>query len=249
MGVGKLRARPTTLVAAHVSGKRIGVVAPARERAAPIARTKTGTGESKVARATRARETRVAGSTPRAKSSGARMARETGSRRRAASHQARAAVHGRSSRAAVRGVHRSVRPATTTSRIRRRGTRSPNVGRASRSLAARREAIHRMTAHREAARSAAARRVSRRVEHMPGASAHRPPVYGREVRHERASLPPRENHAAMRSAEAPRAAAPSAAMHGNPLGAPPGHAARPHAQGEPQPAAPAAKGKEKKERG
>lgn len=40
MGIGKLRARPTTLAGAHISGKRIGVVMPARERAAAIAKTK-----------------------------------------------------------------------------------------------------------------------------------------------------------------------------------------------------------------
>jgi hypothetical protein len=165
--LGKLKARPTTLAAAHVSGRRIGVVAPARVRSAAIARAKTNTRQSKAARAAGAREARTVGSAARAKSHGARITRETRVRQRAASP------------AHVRSVGRS-----------RQGVVQRTHGTALRhgAITRRNETARRAKVHREAARSA--RRVSRRVEHAPRVSARPAPVYRHEVRHERATPPP-----------------------------------------------------------
>jgi hypothetical protein len=232
--LGKLKARPTTLAAAHVSGKRIPVVAPARERSAAIARAKTNTRQSKAARAARVREARVAGTVARAKPHGARMTRETRVRQRAASPaRVRGAVSSRhgSSRSGV--VHRT------------RGTALRHA-----KPTARREAVHRTRIHREAARSAPARQVSRRAEHTPGVSARPAHVSRHEVRHERAA-PQRESHAPMsppRIARAPAPQASSPRMHGNPHAAPPARAAQLHAQPPPQSAAQAPRGKEKEKK-
>jgi hypothetical protein len=228
--LGKLKARPTTLAAAHVSGKRIPVVAAARERSAAIARAKTNTREMKAARAARVREARVAGTVARAKPHGARMTRETRVQQRAAS-PARVRAAGRSRHDVVNRTHATaLRHARPT---------------------ARRDTVHRTRVHREAARSAPVRRVSRRAEHTPRVSARPARVSRHEVRHERAAPQPRERHAVMNSsriARAPASQASSPRMHGNPHVAPPAQAAQPHAQLPPQSAAQAPKGKQKKER-
>ena len=227
-GIGKLKARPTPLSAAHVSGRRIGVVAPAHERSAAIAQAKGSTHEMKAARAARARETRVAGSAARTKAHGARMTRETRVRQRAAS-SARVRAAGRSRHEVVHRTHETVlrhgRPAVRTA------------------------TVHRANTHRQAVRSAPARHVSRRVERMPRASVRQAPAYRHEarpqrVRQERATMAPRERHVAMRSSVPARASAPSPVMHGNPHAAPAAQAARP--QPPPQSAAQAPRGKEKK---
>jgi hypothetical protein len=224
-GIGKLKARPTTLAAAHVSGRRIGVVAPARERSAAIARARTNTREMKAARGARVRDARVAGTVARAKPHGARMTRETRVRQRAAS-PARVRAAGRPRHYVHRTHATALRHARPT---------------------ARRDAVHRTRVHREAARSAPARRVSRRAEHMPRASARPAHVSRHEVRHERAAPLHQERPAAMSAPRALQASAPR--MHGNPHGAPPTQAAQPHSQPPPQPAAQAPKGKEKKKSG
>jgi hypothetical protein len=246
VGVGKLKAQPTTLAAAHVSGKRIPVVAPARERSAAIARAKANTHESKAARV---KEARVAGTVAREKPHGARMTRETRLRQRAAS-ATRVQSVGKSKHVTIARTHGTVRRHATVTRKERALRHSPKVGRTTHRPAAHKEVIHKARIHREAARSAPARHVSRRAEHTPGASVHRASVYRHEarqqrVRQERATLAPREKHTAMKSSGMARASAPSPAMHGNPQGAPRAQAAQPHAQ-PPQPAAPAPKGKEPK---
>jgi len=248
-GIGKLKAQPATLAAAHVSGKRIPVVAPARERSAAIARAKTSTREMKAARGARVREARGAGTVASSKPHGARMARETRVRQRAAS-PARVRSAG-SSRHDVRAAGRSRHDAvhTTHATALRHGT-----------MTRRNEAARRARVHREVARSTPARHVSRRAEHMSRVSARPAHASRQQVRHERAapqrerraamSAPPR--HAAMSAPRIARASAPSASsprVHGNPHSAPPARAAAPHAQPPAQSAAQAPKGKEKKERG
>jgi hypothetical protein len=248
--LGKLKAGPTTLAAAHISGRRIGVVAPARERSAAITGAKANSREMKAARATRTRETRVAGAPARAKSGGARMTRETRGKQRAVS-PARVRAGGKSKSGAVR-THATVRRHGTTTRSETAAKRPPTIGKANHRTSARKEAVQkRVRAHREAARSASARGVSRRAEHLPKASARPAPVYRHEVRHERAAPVHPERHAAMsaqRVARAP-AQASSPRMHGNPHGAPPSQAAQRHAQPPPQSAAQAPKGKEKEKKG
>jgi hypothetical protein len=228
--IGKLKARPTPLAAAHVSGRRIGVVAPARERSAAIARAKTNTRQSKAARAARVREARVAGAPARAHASRARMARETRVRQRAAS-QPRIRAAGRSRSGAVRSTHAVAhRHAIATRRT---------------------QTVHGVTAHRQAVRSASARGVSRRVEHAPRVSARPARVSRQEVRHERAAPLQRERHAPMSPPRIARAPAPQASpprMHGNPHAAPPARAAQPHAQPPPPSAAQAPRGKEKEKK-
>ncbi|HEX9303449.1 MAG TPA: DUF6600 domain-containing protein [Thermoanaerobaculia bacterium] len=254
--LGKLKAGPTTLAAAHVSGRRIGVVTPARERSAAITGAKANGREMKAARATRTRETRVAGAPARAKSGGARMTRETRETRgkQRAVSPARVRAGGKSKSGAVR-THATVHRHGTTTRSERAAKRPPTIGKANHRTSARKEAVHkRVKVHREAARSASARGVSRRAEHLPKASTRPAPVYRHEarqqrVRQERAALPPREKHAAVRSSATPHVSAPSPATHGNPHGVPPARAAQSHAPAPPQPVARAPKGKEKKEGG
>jgi hypothetical protein len=249
MGIGRLRARPTTLATAHVSGKRIAVVAPARERAVAIARAKASTRESKAGQATKGRETHVAGLRPRARSRRTSMASEARGKRRVASREARAAVHGKSGRAAVRGVARNVRPGTTTSRIRRSETRSRKVGsRAVHGAAARREAIHRVAPHRDSARSASARGIEHRTKHVPRASASPVTAYRHESRHERAGRASawQRPAAAVRPPAPSHASVPVPAAQGDPHGSPSSQAARPHTQRQPQSAPPPGRGKEKK---
>ena len=237
-GIGKLKARPATLAAAHVSGRRIGVVAPARERSAAIAQAKASTREMKAARGARVREARGAGTVASAKPHGARMARETRGRQRAASpaHVRAAGGPRHDVRAAGRSRHDAVH--TTHATALRHGT-----------MTRRNEAARRARVHREAARSAPARRVSRRMEHTPRVAARPARVSRQQVRHERAA-PQRERHAAMSAPRIARASAPSASsprVHDNPHGAPPAQAAQPHAQPPPRSAAQAPRGKEKKE--
>jgi hypothetical protein len=221
-GIGKLKAPPTPLAAAHVSGRRIPVVAPARERSAAIARARMNSREMKAARGARVREARVAGTAARAKPHGARMARETRGRQRAGS------------RARVRSVDKSRHGVVhrTHATAVRHGT-----------ITRRNEAARRARVRREASRSTPARRVSRRVEHTPRVSSRPARVSRQQVRHEHAAM------SAPRTARAPAPQASSPRAHGNPRGAPPSQAAAPHAQPPPQPAAQAPKGKEKKERG
>jgi len=169
-GIGKLKAPPTPLAAAHVSGRRIPVVAPARERSAGIARAKANTREMKAAGAAR-----VAATPASEKPRGTRMARETRVRQRAGS-----AAHVRAAgRPRQDVVHR------THGMALRHGT-----------MTRRNEAARRARVRREASRSTPARRVSRRVEHTPRVSARPARVSRQQVRHERAAMSaPRINRA------------------------------------------------------
>src|SRR6266496_344915 len=234
-GVVRATADPPPSFVERVTGKRLQKASLGKLKAGP---------------------TTLAAAPARAKSGGARMTRETRETRgkQRAVSPARVRAGGKSKSGAVR-THATVHRHGTTTRSERAAKRPPTIGKANHRTSARKEAVHkRVKVHREAARSASARGVSRRAEHLPKASTRPAPVYRHEarqqrVRQERAALPPREKHAAVRSSATPHVSAPSPATHGNPHGVPPARAAQSHAPAPPQPVARAPKGKEKKEGG